>query len=58
MRGGRGLLLDRTGRLSVAGWAERVDHVVDIGAGPDVPGVLPDVTWRGSVRVSGSCSTS
>jgi 2-polyprenyl-6-methoxyphenol hydroxylase-like FAD-dependent oxidoreductase len=26
----RGLLLDQTGRLSVAGWADRVDHVVDV----------------------------
>jgi len=26
---GRGLLLDQTGRLSVARWADRVDHVVD-----------------------------
>ncbi|MFT2019061.1 FAD-dependent monooxygenase [Streptomyces sp. 796.1] len=29
LHGGRGLLLDRTGRLSVTGWADRVDHVVD-----------------------------
>lgn len=29
MRAGRGLLLDRTGLLSVSGWADRVDHVVD-----------------------------
>ena len=29
MHGGRGLLLDQTGRLSVTGWADRVDHVVD-----------------------------
>ncbi|MEV5430886.1 rifampin monooxygenase [Streptomyces sp. NPDC052701] len=51
MRGGRGLLLDRTGRLSVAGWADRVDHVVDAGGEPDVPAVLlrPDghVAWVG-----------
>ncbi|MFI1148337.1 rifampin monooxygenase [Streptomyces sp. NPDC020817] len=51
MHGGRGLLLDRTGRLSVAGWADRVDHVVDSGGEPDVPGVLlrPDghVAWVG-----------
>ncbi|WP_078761050.1 rifampin monooxygenase [Marinactinospora thermotolerans] len=51
MRGGRGLLLDRTGRLSVAGWADRVDHVVDVGDGLDVPAALlrPDghVAWVG-----------
>src|SRR4030081_3636226 len=29
MRGGRGLLLDQTGRLSVAGWVDRGDHVGD-----------------------------
>jgi hypothetical protein len=51
MRGGRGLLLDRTGRLSVAGWADRVDHVVDGGEELDVPAALlrPDghVAWVG-----------
>ncbi|MFD3724926.1 rifampin monooxygenase [Streptomyces sp. NPDC058671] len=51
MRGGRGLLLDRTGRLSVEGWADRVDHVVDTGEELDVPAVLlrPDghVAWVG-----------
>ncbi|MBW0113780.1 rifampin monooxygenase [Pseudonocardia abyssalis] len=51
MHGGRGLLLDRTGRLAVGGWAERVDHVVDGGAEPDVPAALlrPDghVVWVG-----------
>ncbi|MGC0399336.1 2-polyprenyl-6-methoxyphenol hydroxylase-like FAD-dependent oxidoreductase [Streptomyces sp. SAI-126] len=51
MHGGRGLLLDRTGRLSVAGWADRVDHVVDAGAELDVAAVLlrPDghVAWAG-----------
>ncbi|GAA2568280.1 MULTISPECIES: rifampin monooxygenase [Streptomyces] len=51
MHGGRGLLLDRTGRLSVAGWADRVDHVVDVGEELDVPAVLlrPDghVVWAG-----------
>ncbi|MFF4059699.1 rifampin monooxygenase [Streptomyces sp. NPDC001668] len=50
-RGGRGLLLDGTGRLSVAGWADRVDHVVDAGRELDVPAVLlrPDghVAWVG-----------
>ncbi|MCG6494000.1 rifampin monooxygenase [Kitasatospora sp. A2-31] len=51
MHGGRGLLLDRTGRLSVEGWADRVDHVVDVGEELDVPAVLlrPDghVAWVG-----------
>jgi rifampicin monooxygenase len=51
MRGGRGLLLDQTGALSVAGWADRVDHVVDRGEELDVPAVLlrPDghVAWVG-----------
>ncbi|WP_406109205.1 rifampin monooxygenase [Micromonospora globbae] len=51
MREGRGLLLDQTGRLSVTGWADRVDHVVDGGEELDVPAVLlrPDghVAWVG-----------
>lgn len=51
LHGGRGLLLDQTGRLSVAGWADRVDHVVDVSAELDVPAVLlrPDghVAWAG-----------
>jgi 2-polyprenyl-6-methoxyphenol hydroxylase-like FAD-dependent oxidoreductase len=51
MRGGRGLLLDGTGRLSVAGWADRVDHVVDTAEELDAPAVLlrPDghVAWAG-----------
>jgi 2-polyprenyl-6-methoxyphenol hydroxylase-like FAD-dependent oxidoreductase len=54
MRGGRGLLLDQTGRLSVAGWADRVDHVVDVSEELDVPAVLlrPDghVAWVGEDR--------
>ncbi|HEY2190750.1 MAG TPA: rifampin monooxygenase [Actinomycetospora sp.] len=48
---GRGLLLDRTGTLSTAGWADRVDHVVDVSEELDVPAVLvrPDghVAWVG-----------
>lgn len=48
---GRGLLLDQTGRLSVDGWADRVDHVVDVSDELDVPAVLlrPDghVAWVG-----------
>ncbi|MGW7088331.1 rifampin monooxygenase [Streptomyces sp. NPDC054871] len=54
MHEGRGLLLDQTGRLSVAGWADRVDHVVDVSEELeelDVPAVLlrPDghVAWVG-----------
>ncbi|MGN9762962.1 rifampin monooxygenase [Streptomyces sp. SD31] len=51
MHGGRGLLLDRTGRLSVSGWADRVDHVVDVSEELDLPAVLlrPDghVAWVG-----------
>jgi rifampicin monooxygenase len=51
MHGGRGLLLDQTGELSVAGWADRVDHVIDVSAELDVPAVLlrPDghVAWTG-----------
>ena len=51
MHGGRGLLLDQTGRLEVAGWADRVEHVVDISEELDVPAVLlrPDghVAWVG-----------
>ncbi|MFF3484652.1 rifampin monooxygenase [Streptomyces sp. NPDC002701] len=51
MHRGHGLLLDQTGRLSVAGWADRVDHVVDVSEELDVPAVLlrPDghVAWAG-----------
>ncbi|MEU5904476.1 rifampin monooxygenase [Micromonospora sp. NPDC047467] len=51
MHGGRGLLLDQTGRLSVAGWADRVDHVVEVSDELDAPAVLlrPDghVAWVG-----------
>ncbi|MEW2476392.1 rifampin monooxygenase [Micromonospora gifhornensis] len=51
-RTGRGLLLDQTGRLSVAGWADRVDHVVDTSGELDVTAVLlrPDghIAWAGA----------
>ncbi|MDX2407398.1 rifampin monooxygenase [Streptomyces microflavus] len=51
MHGGRGLLLDRTSGLSVAGWEDRVDHVADAAEELDVPAVLlrPDghVAWAG-----------
>ncbi|MFG1843050.1 rifampin monooxygenase [Micromonospora sp. NPDC049175] len=48
---GRGLLLDRTERLAVDGWSDRVDHLADPTADLDAPGVLvrPDghVAWIG-----------
>jgi 2-polyprenyl-6-methoxyphenol hydroxylase-like FAD-dependent oxidoreductase len=48
---GRGLLLDRTERLTVGGWSDRVDHLADPTAALDVPCVLlrPDghVAWNG-----------
>ncbi|MFJ2766309.1 rifampin monooxygenase [Streptomyces sp. NPDC087300] len=48
---GRALLLDRTGRLSVNGWTDRVDHVTDTCEELDAPAVLlrPDghVVWVG-----------
>lgn len=48
---GRGLLLDRTGKLSTGGWADRVDRLDDPLAALDVPAVLvrPDghVAWIG-----------
>ncbi|MFG1813627.1 rifampin monooxygenase [Kribbella sp. NPDC049174] len=51
MHAGRGLLLDQTGRLSVAGWADRVDHVIDVSEDLDVPAALlrPDghIAWVG-----------
>ncbi|MCA4133991.1 rifampin monooxygenase [Arthrobacter sp. M4] len=51
MRAGRGLLLDQTGRLSVNGWADRIDHVIDVSEELDMPAVLlrPDghVAWVG-----------
>ncbi|GAA3845477.1 rifampin monooxygenase [Saccharothrix violaceirubra] len=51
LHAGRGLLLDQTGGLSVAGWADRVDHLVEVSEELDVPAVLlrPDghVAWVG-----------
>ncbi|WP_327684635.1 rifampin monooxygenase [Streptomyces sp. NBC_00467] len=51
MHEGRGLLLDQTGRLSVEGWSDRIDHVVDVSEELDAPAVLlrPDghVAWVG-----------
>ncbi|MEU9704681.1 rifampin monooxygenase [Streptomyces sp. NPDC047981] len=51
-RTGRGLLLDQTGTLTAAGWADRVDHVVDVSEELTAPAVLlrPDghVAWAGT----------
>jgi 2-polyprenyl-6-methoxyphenol hydroxylase-like FAD-dependent oxidoreductase len=51
LHGGRGLLLDRTGRLTAGGWSDRVDHLADPTAALDVSCVLlrPDghVAWIG-----------
>ncbi|PRZ42555.1 2-polyprenyl-6-methoxyphenol hydroxylase-like FAD-dependent oxidoreductase [Antricoccus suffuscus] len=51
MHRGQGLLLDRAGELTVEGWADRVDHVVDVSEELHVPAVLlrPDghVAWIG-----------
>ncbi|MFI7281820.1 rifampin monooxygenase [Micromonospora chersina] len=48
---GRGLLLDRTERLTAGGWSDRVDHLADPTAALDAPCVLlrPDghVAWVG-----------
>ncbi|MDT0305800.1 FAD-dependent monooxygenase [Streptomyces sp. DSM 44917] len=48
---GRGLLLDRTGRLTADGWSDRVDHLPDPTAALDAPCVLlrPDghIAWLG-----------
>ncbi|HEY0534271.1 MAG TPA: monooxygenase, partial [Actinoplanes sp.] len=48
---GRGLVLDRTGRLSAGGWSDRVDYLGDSTVALDVPCVLlrPDghVAWAG-----------
>ncbi|RDI32200.1 2-polyprenyl-6-methoxyphenol hydroxylase-like FAD-dependent oxidoreductase [Lentzea flaviverrucosa] len=51
LRGGRGLVLDRTGHLKADGWLDRVDLVTDSTAALDVPALLlrPDghVAWIG-----------
>ncbi|TQS43099.1 FAD-dependent monooxygenase [Cryptosporangium phraense] len=46
---GRGLLLDRTGRLTTGGWSDRVDVVTDAGAGAPALLARPDgyVAWIG-----------
>lgn len=51
MHAGRGILLDQSGALSTGGWADRVDHVVDVSEDLAAPAVLlrPDghVAWAG-----------
>ena len=54
MHSGRGLLLDQGGQLSVDGWSDRVDHIVDTSAEFDSPAVLlrPDghIVWVGETQ--------
>ncbi|WP_086668502.1 rifampin monooxygenase [Lentzea kentuckyensis] len=56
MHAGRGILLDQTGTLSAGGWADRVDHLVDVSEELDVPALLirPDghVAWAGDDQQS------
>ena len=53
------LLRDQTGRLSVAGWGDRVDHVVDVSEELDVPWALlrPDGHVAGGRRRSARPAT-
>jgi hypothetical protein len=52
MHAGRGILIDQAGTLSLDGWADRVDHLVDVSEELSAPAVLvrPDgyVAWAGS----------
>ncbi|BEL05060.1 FAD-dependent monooxygenase [Actinoplanes sichuanensis] len=52
---GRGLLLDRTGKLTADGWTDRVDRLTDPVAALEVPALLlrPDghVAWIGDDQV-------
>ncbi|WP_328331041.1 rifampin monooxygenase [Kribbella sp. NBC_00382] len=56
MHQGRGLLLDQTGHLSIGGWADRIDHVIDTSEDLDLPAALlrPDghVIWIGEDQQS------
>ncbi|MEV7096535.1 rifampin monooxygenase [Amycolatopsis sp. NPDC051045] len=51
LHGGRGLVLDRTERLTAGGWSDRVDLIADPTAALDAPAILlrPDgyVAWIG-----------
>lgn len=56
MHRGRGLLVDQTGDLSVAGWADRVDRLVAVSDELPAPGLLlrPDghIIWAGTDPLS------
>jgi 2-polyprenyl-6-methoxyphenol hydroxylase-like FAD-dependent oxidoreductase len=56
MHRGRGLLVDQTGDLSVAGWADRVDHLVAVSDHLPAPALLlrPDghIAWAGAAQTS------
>jgi len=51
LRTARGLLLDSTGKCAIDGWADRVDHLVDLDAELPAPALLlrPDghIAWAG-----------
>jgi 2-polyprenyl-6-methoxyphenol hydroxylase-like FAD-dependent oxidoreductase len=51
MHGGRGILLDQTGRLTLTSWRDRVDHLIGVSDELEAPAVLlrPDghVVWLG-----------
>jgi hypothetical protein len=54
LRDGRGVLLDQTGMLSIAGRADRITHLVDRDAKVAAPGILlrPDghIAWLGAAQ--------
>jgi len=51
MHGGRGILIDQTGELAVAGWKDRVDYLAETSDELDAPALLlrPDghIAWQG-----------
>ncbi len=55
LHAGRGLLLDQTGALSVEGWTDRVDHMVEVSEDLPHPAALlrPDghVAWAGNSQL-------
>lgn len=58
LHGGRGLLLDRTGRLSVTGWADRIDTSSTAARSWTCPAYCCArmVTWPGPAKTRQICS--